>query len=88
MKKLQNFMLEEHALKLSFSKQQNTEKKEKPSKKKDKTQEAVADNEELQSTKLMVKNLAFESTEQDIKELFKGYGAVKKVRLPKKANTK
>ncbi len=34
----------------------------------------------------MVKNLAFEATEKDIKELFKTYGALKKVRLPKKVN--
>jgi len=32
--------------------------------------------------------LAFESTEKEIKELFKAYGAVKKVRLPKKVNSK
>jgi multiple RNA-binding domain-containing protein 1 len=35
-----------------------------------------------------VKNLAFETTEAEIKELFKAYGAVKKVRLPKKVNSK
>jgi multiple RNA-binding domain-containing protein 1 len=36
----------------------------------------------------MVRNLAFEATDNDIKELFKSYGAVKKVRLPKKVNSK
>jgi len=35
----------------------------------------------------LVKNLAFEATSNDIKELFKPYGAVKKVRLPKKVNS-
>ena len=40
------------------------------------------------STKLIVKNLAFEATEAELKELFKSYGAVKKVRLPKKVNSK
>lgn len=35
----------------------------------------------------MVKNLAFESTANDIRELFKTYGHLKKVRLPKKVNS-
>jgi multiple RNA-binding domain-containing protein 1 len=46
------------------------------------------DNEEIKSNKLIVKNLAFETTEAEIRELFKAYGAVKKVRLPKKVNSK
>jgi multiple RNA-binding domain-containing protein 1 len=45
-------------------------------------------HEELKSSKLIVKNLAFEATEGEIRELFKAYGAVKKVRLPKKVNSK
>ena len=35
----------------------------------------------------MVKNLAFECTVDEIKELFKPYGTLKKVRLPKKVNS-
>ena len=35
-----------------------------------------------------MKNLAFEATEADIKSLFKEYGALKKVRMPKKVNSK
>ena len=44
--------------------------------------------EDLKSCKLIVKNLAFETTENELRELFKAYGAVKKVRLPKKVNSK
>lgn len=47
----------------------------------------IADNEEAQSNKLLVKNLAFEATANDIRELFKQHGALKKVRLPKKVNS-
>jgi len=47
----------------------------------------LADNEEAKSNKLMVKNLAFEATAQDVRELFKQFGAIKKVRLPKKINS-
>jgi multiple RNA-binding domain-containing protein 1 len=48
----------------------------------------MVDKEDFESNKLIVKNLAFEATEGELKELFKAYGAVKKVRLPKKVNTK
>jgi multiple RNA-binding domain-containing protein 1 len=43
--------------------------------------------EEDASVKLMVKNLAFECTADEVRELFKPYGILKKVRLPKKVNS-
>jgi len=96
---LQNFLLEDHALKLSIAAgKKSNESVEQEAKKqkileKRKGQETVlADvepvHEELKSSKLIVKNLAFETTEGEIRELFKAYGAVKKVRLPKKVNSK
>lgn len=36
------------------------------------------------STKLMVKNVAFEATKKDIRELFSAFGQIKSLRLPKK----
>ncbi|TNV73771.1 hypothetical protein FGO68_gene13218 [Halteria grandinella] len=97
-KKFQNFLLEDHALKLSIAggkKPMVTEaevKKQKIAETREskKTELAVVEpeKEELKSNKLIVKNLAFEVTEAEIKELFKAYGAVKKVRLPKKVNSK
>ncbi|KAK4688469.1 multiple RNA-binding domain-containing protein 1, partial [Tremellales sp. Uapishka_1] len=36
------------------------------------------------STKVLVKNLPFEATRKDVKELFSAYGQLKSVRLPKK----
>ena len=94
-KKLQNFLLDDHSLKLSLAQrgetledQQNEAKKNKLLKKrKQQTELAVVDNETAQSNKLLVKNLAFEATSADVKELFQQYGAVKKVRLPKKVNS-
>ena len=32
----------------------------------------------------MIRNIAFQATKNDIKELFKEFGSLKKVRLPKK----
>ncbi len=97
-KKLQNFLLEDHALKLSLAagakKVEVDPKKAKLEEKKKSHQETAGlakvepDIEMAKSTKLIVKNLAFETTEAEIRELFKAYGAVKKVRLPKKVNSK
>ena len=39
------------------------------------------------SEKLLVKNLAFESTADEIRELFMQFGHIKKVRLPTKVNS-
>lgn len=50
-------------------------------------QEADADDDEKVSAKLIVKNLAFECTPEEIREMFKPYGTLKKVKLPKKANS-
>lgn len=38
------------------------------------------------ATKLLVRNLAFEATKEDLQTLFAAYGAVKNVRMPKKFN--
>lgn len=97
---MQNFLLDDHALKLSLSTKRITETEETQTKEKvlkkrtaketSKAQggeQGVIDSEAAQSNKLMVKNLAFEATADEIKELFKPYGALKKVRLPKKVNS-
>ena len=34
----------------------------------------------------MVRNLAFQATRNDVREIFKHYGSLKSVRLPKKMN--
>jgi multiple RNA-binding domain-containing protein 1 len=70
------------------SEAETKKKKEKLLKKrKASTDLGKTENEDMQSNKLIVKNLAFESTANDIRELFKSYGALKKVRLPKKVNS-
>ena len=54
---------------------------------KDRKEAAKIDDDTAQSNKLLVKNLAFEATAQDVRGLFKEFGALQKVRLPKKVNS-
>ena len=49
---------------------------------------AQVNDDEALSEKLLVKNLAFEATPEEIRELFMPYGHIKQVRLPKKVNSK
>ena len=94
-KRLQNFMLDDHALKLSLvekaiTEAETTQKTEKLLKKRKHAESANAqvDDDEALSEKLLVKNLAFEATPEEIRELFMPYGHIKQVRLPKKVNSK
>ena len=94
-KKLQNSVLDEHSLKLSLAQKGSTiedhvnqQKKSKLLKaRKEQSELAQTENEEAKSNKLMVKNLAFECTADDVRELFKTYGSLRKVRLPKKVGS-
>ena len=93
-KKLQNFLLDGHAIKLSLSTKAITEGEDQKDKsrllgkrKREKDDEAEIENEDVQSEKLLVKNLAFEATADEIRELFMQFGHIKKVRLPTKVNS-
>lgn len=75
LKLLQNTLLDDHALKLSISKN-NGKQKQKSLKRK---------REEIEpNNKIVVRNIAFEATKEEILNLFKVYGEVKNVRLPRK----
>jgi multiple RNA-binding domain-containing protein 1 len=66
------------------------QKKSKVLKKKktdEKTEHQIVESDEAITNKLMVKNLAFETTPEEIRELFAPFGHIRKVRLPKKANS-
>lgn len=78
-KKIQNFMLDDHAFKLSLAQKQSTITEQEQEIKKNKllkkrvaeTELSKVDNEDAKSNKLLVKNLAFEATPNDVRELFK-----------------
>lgn len=70
-----------------FEQEQKNKKDKLLGKRKAESAHAVVDNEDIKSNKLLVKNLAFECTANDVRELFKQHGALRKVRLPKKVNS-
>ncbi|CAG8450668.1 5473_t:CDS:10, partial [Scutellospora calospora] len=77
LKAMQGHMLDGHALQLKFSNRgldtvQRKRKEDEITKKKQ------------ESTKIIVKNVAFETTKKELKELFGTYGQIKTLRLPKK----
>ncbi|KAJ3345639.1 hypothetical protein HDU91_007288 [Kappamyces sp. JEL0680] len=75
-KSMQNFTLDGHQLSLKFS--TNTATASHSSRKRLQT-EAKED-----STKLLVRNLPFEATKKDLKQLFSAFGSLKTVRIPRK----
>ena len=77
LKLFQNSLLDDHVLKLSVSRK-NTKEKQKSLKRKREDFEP--------NNKIVVRNIAFEATKEDIQQLFKNFGDIKMVRLPRKMN--
>ena len=89
-KQLQGSMLDGHQLQVSFSAQRKagasvslTELQKMASKRKDGPSGQIA-----ASTKIMVKNVPFEATRNEIRDLFAPFGELKSVRLPNKSGGK
>lgn len=86
MKALQGHILDGHSLKLSLAKTSNaTENKKLLNRKRESEfNDYDYEGEEVTSNKLLVKNLAFEANKEELRKLFKAFGEVKTVRIPKK----
>ena len=82
LRNLNNSVLDGHALQLSESKATV----QVPKKRQRNEDDEAVEEEEDNRTKLLVKNLAFEATSGELKEVFQNYGEVKSVRLPTKAS--
>ena len=80
LKKFQGKTLDGHSLSLKFS----TKVLAKPKSTKRKLAEGDLETGSSGCKKIMVKNLAFEATRQEVRELFGSFGQLKSVRLPKK----
>ncbi|CCG83424.1 Multiple RNA-binding domain-containing protein [Taphrina deformans PYCC 5710] len=75
---MQGFSLDAHALTLSLSTGKSTDRKTQ--------QGAAAGTAGTAGTKVIVKNLPFETTRGDVARLFGTYGSIKSIRVPKKYN--
>ncbi|KAJ3445691.1 hypothetical protein M0812_11578 [Anaeramoeba flamelloides] len=80
LKKMQGVSVHGRDLELQFS-TRNVNQDIEQEKKKRKTTKSMSN---LKGSKLLVKNIPFEATKREIRELFSAYGQVKSVRLPKK----
>lgn len=78
-KVMDGYVLENHTLTVKASHRGQDAAEER--RKEDKAKKAAA-----QRTKIVVKNLPFQATKQDIRTLFGTYGQLRSVRLPKKAD--
>ncbi|KAF8907613.1 hypothetical protein CPB84DRAFT_1674795 [Gymnopilus junonius] len=79
LKSIQGFVLDGHALHVSFAGRGADEP--------DKQKEAAASSKS-RTTKMLVKNIPFEATKKDIRDLFGSHGHLKSVRLPKKFDSR
>ena len=71
---MQGFILHDHALQLKFSNNTVAKKQETESKK-----DIV-----VTGTKLIIRNIPFEASKKDIKQLFSAFGTIKALRIPTK----
>jgi multiple RNA-binding domain-containing protein 1 len=77
--KLQGTVLDGHQLEFSFSNSQSSTKERNI-----KLKPTVKDPPSNKATRLLVKNVPFEATEKELRELFASFVQIRKVRLPKK----
>jgi len=87
MKNLQGALLGGHSLKLSISKSSKNENKDLLKNKRKRETELndyEYEDENISNNKLLIKNIAFEASKEELRKLFKEYGQVKNLRLPTK----
>ncbi|KAI6143210.1 hypothetical protein BKA82DRAFT_4183819 [Pisolithus tinctorius] len=78
LKSMQGFVLDGHALHVKFAGRGKEEEEESKD-------EAIT---KARTTKMIVKNVPFEASKKDIRELFGAHGQLKSVRLPKKFDSR
>ncbi|TFK67242.1 hypothetical protein BDN72DRAFT_771006 [Pluteus cervinus] len=81
MKSMQGFVLDGHSLHVKFAGRGAEESKEKD-------KEGGVVGSKSTTTKMIVKNVPFEATKKDIRDLFGAHGHLKSVRVPKKFDSR
>ena len=85
-KNLNNNLLGGHSIKLSIAKTKSENKNFLGKKRKNETElnDYEYNNKNIDNTKLLIKNVAFEANKDELRKLFKVYGNIKNLRLPLK----
>lgn len=88
LRQFQGTLLHGHSLKLSLAKSSEKKKDENflGQKRKAETErnDFEYEGEDVEATKLLIKNLAFEADKDELKKLFSPFGEIKSLRIPKK----
>lgn len=88
LRSFQGALLHGHSLKLSLAKSSEKKKDESLLGQKRKAETELNDfeyeGEDVEATKLLIKNLAFEADKDELKKLFSPFGEIKSIRVPKK----
>ena len=85
-KNLNNHLLGGHSIKLSIAKTSNENNNFLGMKRKNETElnDYEYNNKNIDNSKLLIKNVAFEANKEELRKLFKVYGNIKTLRLPLK----
>ncbi|CAA7263983.1 unnamed protein product [Cyclocybe aegerita] len=79
LKSMNGFVLDGHSLNVSFAGRGTEDAK---------TRDTTGSSSQSRTTKMIVKNVPFEATKKDIRDLFGSHGHLKSVRLPKKFDSR
>eukprot|EP00940_MAST-03C_sp_MAST-3C-sp2_P000920 g920.t1 len=84
LKTAQGMTIDGHRLELKISRRKDTAQIVADKKRAKRGKKRAADPRGKEGDKLLVKNLAFESTRQEVRELFGSFGQLRSVRIPRK----
>lgn len=84
-KKLQNHNLDGHNLELKFSNRTSSDSKSDMTNSRNKSKLAKFQQKQ-KSSKIMIRNIPFEAKAKEIEELFRVFGELKYVRLPRRVD--
>ncbi|WWC88133.1 uncharacterized protein L201_003037 [Kwoniella dendrophila CBS 6074] len=85
LKVLENFEIDNKILQVKFAQRGSDEDDRRDNRQNKDNSDALEGGGKTKSTKLLVKNLPFEISKKEVRELFSSYGQVKSLRLPRKS---
>merc|ERR1712216_697116 len=84
MRQLQKVQCDGHTLELSISKRSSSVTSRSQSERKSSSEQSAKASSVKPTSKILVRNVPFEATKRELRELFGTFGQLKSVRLPRK----